>query len=530
MWCHLFIQIFTGAARTWFDSLPPGKIKLWVDFRTQFVNHFSQQRRYQRDTAEVTDIWRRENEGLEDFITRFNKECLEIGGVSEQLMRAHFKKAIRCDSLIWTITRKDGMPKEWDKLMEAAKIVAQTEESLAGNKNSYTEDRFSKGGSRDNSRRNKGRNPGWKANHSSGYDERPRYEERSRYKEDTQDTIDRIGYRKTVRNENREKHWNSLIKTPKEVLMTENHDFKAPRPMTNKKGQDPNLYCDFHNDTGHLTDVCISLRQEIEKDLKSGKLGHLVKNVRKETRQIQRNDDGRDKKVRRLQTHMVNGPRYSARDKGKRPFEPAWQEQQVIFPVVRGGPRATRPVIITGIIGHYETEYVFVDPGSTADIIYEQCFNQFDDEDKARLEPVDYPLSGFCNEMVFPLGQISFPLTLSDGKHSRTTMVNFMVMPVKSRHDVLIGRETQGELNMVQMKLEDEDKTAFRTDLGIFCYTKMSFGLKNAGATYQRLMDKIFADDIGKHIEVYIDDLVIKSPEEDQMLKDIEKTFNSLRG
>ncbi|XP_022024666.1 uncharacterized protein LOC110925001 [Helianthus annuus] len=83
--------------------------------------------------------------------------------------------------------------------------------------------------------------------------------------------------------------------------------------------------------------------------------------------------------------------------------------------------------------------------------------------------------------------------------------------------------------HQVQMKLEDEDKTAFRTDLGIFCYTKMPFGLKNAGATYQRLMDKIFAEDIRKHIEVYIDDLVIKSPEEDQMLKDIEKTFNSLR-
>ncbi|KAM0025424.1 putative retrotransposon gag domain-containing protein [Helianthus debilis subsp. tardiflorus] len=111
MWCHLFIQTFTGAARAWFDSLPPGKIESWVDFRTHFVNHFSQQRRYQRDTAKVTDIWRRENEGLEDFITRFNKECLEIGGVNEQLMRAHFKKAIRCDSLIRTITGKDGMPK-----------------------------------------------------------------------------------------------------------------------------------------------------------------------------------------------------------------------------------------------------------------------------------------------------------------------------------------------------------------------------------------------------------------------------------
>ncbi|MFS7910505.1 putative retrotransposon gag domain-containing protein [Helianthus anomalus] len=127
MWCHLFVQTLTGAARVWFDSLPSGRIKSWVDFRDQFVTHFSQQRRYQRDTSEVTDIWRRENEGLEDFITRFNKECLEIGGVSEDLMRAHFKKAIRCDSLIRTITEKDGMPKEWDKLMAAAKIVAQTE-------------------------------------------------------------------------------------------------------------------------------------------------------------------------------------------------------------------------------------------------------------------------------------------------------------------------------------------------------------------------------------------------------------------
>ncbi|XP_021996212.1 uncharacterized protein LOC110893409 [Helianthus annuus] len=231
--------------------------------------------------------------------------------------------------------------------------------------------------------------------------------------------------------------------------MTENHDFKAPKPMSNKKGQDPNLYCDFHKNTGHLTDDCISLRQEIEKALKSGKLGHLVKNVRKETRQIHRNDNGGQKKVRRLETQMVDGPRRSAKSQGKRPFEPSWQEQQVIFSVVRGGPRATRPLVITGIIGHYETDYVFIDPGSTADIIYEQCFDQFDPEDMACLEPVDYPLSGFCNETVFPPGQISFPVTLSDGKHSRTTNVNFMVMPVKSRHDVLNGRETQGEMSMV---------------------------------------------------------------------------------
>ncbi|KAJ0715809.1 putative nucleotidyltransferase, Ribonuclease H [Helianthus annuus] len=83
--------------------------------------------------------------------------------------------------------------------------------------------------------------------------------------------------------------------------------------------------------------------------------------------------------------------------------------------------------------------------------------------------------------------------------------------------------------HQVQMKEEDEDKTAFRTDRGIFCYTKMPFGLRNAGATYQRLMDTVFKSDIGKTVEVYMDDLVIMSHEEDSMLNNIQRTFDSLR-
>ncbi|XP_035830860.1 uncharacterized protein LOC118480231 [Helianthus annuus] len=82
---------------------------------------------------------------------------------------------------------------------------------------------------------------------------------------------------------------------------------------------------------------------------------------------------------------------------------------------------------------------------------------------------------------------------------------------------------------MVQMKKEDEDKTAFRTDKGIYCYTKMPFGLRNAGATYQRLMDAVFSEDIGKTVEVYMDDLVIMSHEEETMLSNIQRTFDSLR-
>ena len=56
----------------------------------------------------------------------------------------------------------------------------------------------------------------------------------------------------------------------------------------------------------------------------------------------------------------------------------------------------------------------------------------------------------------------------------------------------------------------------------------MPFGLKNVGATYQRLMDKVFGDQIGWNIEVYIDDMVIKSRNEEMLLQYVEETFKTL--
>ena len=61
------------------------------------------------------------------------------------------------------------------------------------------------------------------------------------------------------------------------------------------------------------------------------------------------------------------------------------------------------------------------------------------------------------------------------------------------------------------MHLENQEKTAFITEKGIFCYKFMPFGLNNAGATYQRLVNKMFADYLGDTMEVYIDDMLVKS-------------------
>ncbi|GJT21472.1 reverse transcriptase domain-containing protein [Tanacetum coccineum] len=83
--------------------------------------------------------------------------------------------------------------------------------------------------------------------------------------------------------------------------------------------------------------------------------------------------------------------------------------------------------------------------------------------------------------------------------------------------------------HQIQMAEEDEDKTTFFAGEGVYCYRKMPFGLKNAGATYQRLVDKVFNDQIGKTLEAYINDMVIKSTSEEVMLTDIKETFQRFR-
>ncbi|GJY08551.1 reverse transcriptase domain-containing protein [Tanacetum coccineum] len=78
--------------------------------------------------------------------------------------------------------------------------------------------------------------------------------------------------------------------------------------------------------------------------------------------------------------------------------------------------------------------------------------------------------------------------------------------------------------HQIQMAEEDEEKTVFHTSQGVYYYIKMSFGIKNAGATYQWLMDKAFEKQIRTNLEVYVDDLVIKSHTEPEILRDIEKS------
>ena len=77
--------------------------------------------------------------------------------------------------------------------------------------------------------------------------------------------------------------------------------------------------------------------------------------------------------------------------------------------------------------------------------------------------------------------------------------------------------------------MDDQEKIAFVTPTRNYHYKVMPFGLKNAGATYQRMMTKMFEPLLGKNIEVYIDDMVVKSKAESEHTNDLGNIFEILR-
>jgi hypothetical protein len=82
--------------------------------------------------------------------------------------------------------------------------------------------------------------------------------------------------------------------------------------------------------------------------------------------------------------------------------------------------------------------------------------------------------------------------------------------------------------NQIKLKKEDEEKTAFITPYGVFCYQVTPFGLKNARATYQRMMQNCLGSEIGRNIQVYIDDVVITIRKEESLISDLAETFDNL--
>jgi hypothetical protein len=95
--------------------------------------------------------------------------------------------------------------------------------------------------------------------------------------------------------------------------------------------------------------------------------------------------------------------------------------------------------------------------------------------------------------------------------------------------DLLCFLDCYSGYHQIAIKEEDQEKTAFITPFGAYCYTTMSFGLKNVGATYQRAIQACFKRQLNKNVEAYVDNVVVKTRNSNTLIADLEETFASLQ-
>ena len=103
------------------------------------------------------------------------------------------------------------------------------------------------------------------------------------------------------------------------------------------------------------------------------------------------------------------------------------------------------------------------------------------------------------------------------------------LMDSTSSHAILSFMDAFSGYNQIHMDPKDEVHTSFITHFGTYCFKMMPFGLKNAGATFQRLVTEVFRPQLRRNVESYVDDMIVKSKKREDHLRDLQETFDRLR-
>nr|GEX92773.1 reverse transcriptase domain-containing protein [Tanacetum cinerariifolium] len=363
--------------------------------------------------------------------------------------------------------------------------------------------------------------------------------------------------------------------TPKEILATEANKFQSPPPMvTPIEKRSSNKFCDFHNDKGHSTDECMQLKKQIEEGGNGGTRDppHVYR---------RRFLDGNTLRTffnrlrPEIKSQMVPATTSLTGFSGLKAIQavPSTVHGMLKFPVKGGIATIRSTILIPTECASVITSFVTPREERTRPANFTVALHpDFPDQevviggslsDKGRTELCSVLNKNLDIFAWQPSDMTGVPRSVAE--HRLNIREGYTPVQQKKRGQALerasaIQEKVQKLLadcyplpeidwkveslcgypfkyfldaykgyHQIQLAETDEENTAFHKGQGVYYYTKMPFGLKNVGAMYQRLMNKAFESQVGRNIEVYVDDLVVKSHTEAEMVRDIEETFRTLR-
>ncbi|GJV20773.1 reverse transcriptase domain-containing protein [Tanacetum coccineum] len=207
-----------------------------------------------------------------------------------------------------------------------------------------------------------------------------------------------------------------------------------------------NKFCEFHNDKGHSTDECVQLRKQIEELVRAGKLSHFIKEIRQDRDQQKTGKKDAPVKDKAAAIYMIQPWQRVTRQKVTQSFT---RVKEITFPPLTANKGTEGPLVIEAEIGGHAVHRMYVDGGSSMEVLYEHCFNRLRPEIKSQMVPATTSLTGFSGETIWPLGQLRLLVTIGDAEHYTKAWMNFMIVRSPSPYNGIIGRPGIREIQAV---------------------------------------------------------------------------------
>nr|GEW00471.1 reverse transcriptase domain-containing protein [Tanacetum cinerariifolium] len=402
VWCGMFQQTLDGPARGWFDRMPNGSINSWSDLREKFVERFALRRRRSKDPTEVSKIVRKANESLPDFKERWTEKMGYIQGVPEVMQISAFMSNSKCLELARRFV--DQVPQTVTEMMKRVDDFVKSDEAFKS-----TELPKGEQSEKGHGVPYKGFRPP-RAIQGGGP---PRGEGYNAY--------------------NRRDHYLPYVpprqmgRRPKEILATELQlQLPPPSPLIGTpKKENMDKYCNYHGEKGHYTNDCFQLKRQLEIVLESGKLNHLVKDVRQRGRN--RGRQGGNGSTHGKIINMVYEVGKNRKRKCRGRWEEDWMSAPITFPSIPSDDVSDEPLIVEAEIEGYLVRRVFVDQGAAVQVMFEHCFRNFCPAIQARVSRTHMELVGFSGEQLRTIKKIELEVVFRNEGLSRRTMMKFTV-------------------------------------------------------------------------------------------------------
>nr|GEU59133.1 reverse transcriptase domain-containing protein [Tanacetum cinerariifolium] len=528
-WCHMFNSILIGTAR----------------------------KKYVKNPVEIYYIKQKDGESIEDFIERFKKETERMKGAPDCMRISGFMHGVNNPELIKRLN--EHVPKTMEEMMITTTAFIRGEAAAASKKKDHVS---------------------WKPQDQS-----------KRHPSDK-----RFSFRSHSKEGKGSNRFTPLTRTPKEILAAESR---------------------------HSTDECMQLKKQIEELVRAEKLSHLIKEIKQGRDQSKTRKKETAAKDKPTTIYMIRSWQRTVKQKVVQSFE---QAKEIVFPPLTTSNRTEGPLIIEAEMGGHIIHHMYIDGGSSMEILYEHCFNRLQPQIKSQMVPATTSLTGFRGETIWPLGQLRLLVIIGNATHSTKAWMKFIVVKSLSPYNGIIGRPRLKAIQavpstvhgMLKFSVEGgiiticstilihaectsmitsfvmprEEKTrptnfktalhpdfpdqevviggtlsdkgrtemcsVLRKNLDVFAWqpsdmTRVPRSVaehrlniregylpvrqkkrgqapeRTKAIQAERLMDKAFEGQIGRNIEVYVDDLVVKSHTEAEMMRDVEETFRTLR-